>query len=95
MNIETILQLVKAKLGISTTVRDTYLQAIIDGVIKELEDEQGLTLDGSNSYHLLFIVDYATWRYESKDKDGAMPRHLQFRFHNLVIHTNATGGATS
>ena len=95
MNTETILGLVKAKLGISTTVRDTYLQAIIDGVIKELEDEQGLTLDGSNSYHLLFIVDYATWRYESKYKDGAMPRHLQFRFHNLVIHTNATGGATS
>jgi hypothetical protein len=94
MNTETILGLVKAGLGISTTVRDTYLQAIINGVIKELEDEQGLTLDGSNSYHLLFIVDYATWRYESKDKDGAMPRHLQFRFHNLVIHAKA-GGTTS
>lgn len=92
MDITLILRLVKAKLGISTSIRDTYLQAIINGVVKELEDEQGLVLDGANSYHLLFIVDYATWRYESKDKDGAMPRHLKFRFHNLIIHT---GGATT
>lgn len=92
MDITLILGLVKAKLGISTTVRDTYLQAIINGVITELEDEQGLVLDSTNSYHLLFIVDYATWRYESKDKDGAMPRHLQFRLHNLVIHV---GGVVS
>ena len=92
MDITLILGLVKAKLGISTTVRDTYLQAIINGVVKELEDEQGLVLDGTNSYHLLFVVDYATWRYESKDKDGVMPRHLQFRLHNLVIHV---GGVVS
>ena len=92
MDTTLILGLVKAKLGISTTVRDTYLQAIINGVITELEDEQGLVLDSTNSYHLLFIVDYATWRYESKDKDGAMPRHLQFRLHNLVIHV---GGVVS
>ena len=92
MDINIILGLVKAKLGISTTIRDTYLQAIINGVVTELEDEQGLVLDGTNSYHLLFVVDYATWRYESKDKEGAMPRHLQFRLHNLVIHV---GGVVS
>ena len=92
MDTTLILGLVKAKLGISTIIRDTYLQAIINGVITELEDEQGLVLDNTNSYHLLFIIDYATWRYESKDKEGAMPRHLQFRLHNLVIHV---GGDTS
>jgi len=92
MDVIVILQLVKSKLGISTMLRDTYLTAIINGVVKELEDEKGLVLDGANSYHLLFVVDYATWRYESKDKDGAMPRHLQFRFHNLVIHVGAGGG---
>ncbi|WP_456010664.1 hypothetical protein [Clostridium butyricum] len=92
MDSRVILELVKAKLGISTTVRDTYLQAIINGLVKELEDEQGLVLDNANPYHLIFIVDCATWRYESKDKDGAMPRHLQFRLHNLVIHQKAKGG---
>lgn len=92
MDTTTILQLVKSKLGISTTVRDTYLQAIINGIVKELEDEQGLTLDSSNPYHLIFIVDYVEWRYSSKDKEGGIPRHLQFRLHNLIIHV---GGVTN
>jgi hypothetical protein len=86
MDITTILGLVKASLGISTTVRDTYLQAIINGLVTELEDEQGLVLDRANPYHLIFIVDYSVWRYQSKDKDSGMPRHLQYRLHNLVVH---------
>lgn len=86
MDTATILGLVKARLGISTAVRDTYLTAIIAGIVKELEDEKGLVLDGTNPYHLIFVVDYATWRYQSKDSDGSMPRHLQFRLHNLIVH---------
>ena len=86
MNINTILEIVKERLGIRSTARDTYLIAIISGVLKELEDEKGLTLDGGNSYHLLFVVDYVTWRYQSRDSEGAMPRHLQYRLHNLIIH---------
>lgn len=82
-----ILQIVKNRLGISTSIRDTYITAIIDGVVKELEDEKGLVLDETNPYHLIFVVDYVTWRYQSRDSDGAMPRHLQFRLHNLMIHT--------
>lgn len=87
MDVATILELVKDRLGIKTAVRDTYIIAIVDGVVKELEDEKGLVLDGANPYHLIFVVDYVTWRYQSRDSDGAMPRHLQYRLHNLVIHT--------
>lgn len=90
MDTLTVLQLVKERLGIKTNVRDTYLTAIVDGVIKELEDEKGLVLDGANLYHLMFVVDYATWRYQSRDSDTGMPRHLQFRMHNLMIHVGAT-----
>lgn len=86
MDTQLILPLVKSRLGISTTVRDTYLTAIIDGVVKELEDEKGLVLDGANPYHLIFVVDFATWRYQSRDSDAGMPRHLQYRLHNLFIH---------
>lgn len=85
MNIEIILQLVKEVLGIKTDIRDVYLAAIIKGIIKELEDEKGLSLDGSNDYHLLFVVDYVAWSYKNKDGAG-MPRHLEFRLHNLIIH---------
>jgi hypothetical protein len=90
MDLSIILQLVKEVLGIRSTIRDGYLTAIIKGVIKELEDEKGLILDGVNDYHLLFVVDYAAWCYQNKD-NASMPRHLQFRLHNLIIHV---GGST-
>lgn len=89
MNASTVVALVKERLGIKTDVRDTYLTAIVDGVIKELEDEKGLALDGANPYHLMFVVDYATWRYQSRDSDAGLPRHLQFRLHNLIIHAHS------
>ena len=94
MNTETVLQLVKARLGITTNVRDSYIEAIVQGVITELEDVQGLVLDGANPYHLMFVVDYSTWRYQSvREPENApsgrvplsMPRHLQFRLHNLMV----------
>lgn len=85
----TILDLIKARIGISTDVRDTYLLAIIDGIIKELEDEKGIALDSENDNQLMFIVDYATWRYQSRDSSGAMPQHLMWRLRNLYV----SGGA--
>lgn len=86
MDITTILELVKARQGITSNVRDAYLVAIVEGVIQELQDMQGIALDSGNQYHLMFVVDYATWRYQSRDEQGGMPRHLQFRLHNLFIH---------
>lgn len=87
-----VVSLVKERLGIRTTVRDNYLTAIAKSVIKELEDEKGLSLQEDNFYHLLFVCDYATWRYQSRDESGAMPRHLQFRLNNLMVHV---GGVKS
>lgn len=90
MDQELIVSIVKERLGIRTAVRDTYLAAIVGGVVKELEDEKGLVLDAENDYQRMFIVDYATWRYQSRDESGAMPRHLQFRMHNLLLHVGRT-----
>jgi len=89
MDTAVILGVVKERLGLRTAVRDVYLLAIIDGVVKELEDEKGLVLDGANPYHLIFIVDYSTWRYQSRDSDTGLPRHLQFRMHNLILHVGS------
>lgn len=83
--LETALELVKARIGITSKVRDEYLTAIIDGVIKELEDVQGLSIDLDDPVFLMFVVDYATWRYQNRDSHDGMPRHLQFRLHNLMI----------
>ncbi|MEH7609612.1 hypothetical protein [Priestia megaterium] len=87
MNQDQIMALVKERLGIRTAVRDTYLTAIVSSVVTEIEDEKGITLVPDNANHLMFCVDYATWRYQSKDDSGAMPRHLQYRLHNLLIHS--------
>lgn len=89
-NVKQALALVKARLGISTLIRDVYLTEIIKGVVTQLEDEQGLVLDSTSSYHLMFVVDLSTWRYQNRDSVDGMPRHLQFRLHNLMIHA---GGA--
>lgn len=90
METTTILQLVKDRLGIRSNLRDGYLLAIIEGIISELEDVQGLVLDSTSPNHLIFIVDYAAWRYENAGKQEGMPRHLQFRLHNLVIKKAGT-----
>ena len=90
MDISTILDLIKARLGIRTEVRDGYITEIAKSVIKELEDEKGIVLEAENSNHVMFIVDYATWRYQSRDSTGAMPKHLMWRMKNLFIHN---GGA--
>ena len=93
MDTMLVLQLVKERLGIKSDVRDQYLVAIVEGTTKELEDEKGLVLDGANPYHLMFVVDYATWRYQSRDSNTGMPRHLQYRLHNLFFHTGTRGGS--
>jgi len=90
MDTTQILDLIKARLGISTIVRDTYLIAIIESIIKELEDEKGIILRSDNANHIMFVVDYSTWRYQNKDSEKGMPRHIQFRMHNLII---SSGGS--
>lgn len=89
MNATTVLDLVKARLGISGTIRDTYLTKIVEGVIAELKTEKGVVLDETNANHLMFVVDYSTWRYTNRDSEGSMPRHLQFRMHNLIVYTQS------
>ncbi|QRG66936.1 hypothetical protein [Brevibacillus choshinensis] len=90
MDVTAVLSLTKARLGISTAVRDTYLTAIIEGVIEELADEKGIALREDSASHLMFCVDLSVWRYQSRDSSEAMPRHMQYRLHNLIIHS---GGA--
>lgn len=92
--IATVLSLVKDRLGIRSTVRDTYLTAIIKAAAKEMEVVKGLTLDVTNEdHHLMFIVDLATWRYQNRDSAEGMPRHLQFRLHELYVQ--AVGSESS
>lgn len=89
MDAGAVVSLVKERLGIRTSVRDVYLTAIVDGVLREISDELGLTLDATNPYHLMFVVDFAAWRYQSRDSADGVPKHLQFRLQTLMLHVSA------
>lgn len=90
MNEETILGLVKESIGIrSSTTRDDFIRAIIRSVIQELQDEKGINLEPNNMTHVMFITDMSAWRYNNRETKESMPRHLQFRLHNLIIHNKA------
>lgn len=97
--ITTALELTKARLGISTTIRDALLRNAVESIVEELEDEKGIVVNYDSSLHLDFVKDYATWRYQSVGDSQlsaarvplAMPRHLQFRLHNLIISQQARG----
>lgn len=99
--ITTALELTKARLGISSTIRDALLLNAVKSVVEELEDEKGVVVNYGSALHLDFVKDYATWRYQSVGSTETiftnhtlpMPRHLQYRLHNLVIKQNAKSDA--
>lgn len=84
-----VLEIVKAKLGITSTVRDPYITAIINGVVDELRTKQGIVINETSQSDLMFVADYAEFRYSNKD-NPVMPRHLQLRLHNLMISDGGT-----
>lgn len=93
--VETVLSLVKARLGIRSDVRDTYISTIIKATAKEMEIVKGLILDVANEeHHLMFLVDLVTWRYQNRDSMEGMPRHLQFRLHELYVQVIPPGSET-
>lgn len=97
----TALELTKARLGISTTIRDALLQNAVESVVEELEVEKGVVIKYDSALHLDFVKDYATWRYQSIGSTETiftnhtlpMPRHLQYRLHNLIIKEQAKSDA--
>lgn len=78
------LGLVKATLGYKSAVRDELLKVIVKSVVDELEIQKRIKLDFENAEHLMFVVDYAVFRYENKG-GGTIPRNLEYRLRNLII----------
>ena len=81
---KSVLPLLKARLGISTDVRDPLLNAIISGIGSDCENTYGITLEEGKPEHIQFVLDWATWKYQHPE-DGTTPRSIQFRLKNLII----------
>lgn len=80
-----ILALLKAKLGISGTFRDEYLTHLILSVQDEIKKQKKIKLDTNRYDHMDFLIDYSAFRYDNRDNNILMPKHLQYRLHNLLI----------
>lgn len=91
---QSALDLMKSKLGISSSVRDAFLFAIVDGVVDELTDVKGIALDAQNATQLMFVVDLASWRYESKATSGVLPRNLHYRLNEMILKYGGGSNAT-
>lgn len=79
------LELLKMRLGITSSVRDDYLAFLLDATEKELAEMQEIKLDLSNLNHLSFLVDYAEFKYNNAGRPYGLPRHLKWRLNNLMI----------
>ena len=84
-----VLELLKLRLGIKSDKRDKTLEAIIESIIHEFENVKGYQIEYDNYFEIMLIVDYADWRYSNRGESGAMPRHLQYRLHNLELSKRA------
>lgn len=80
-----ILALLKSKLGISGTFRDEYLNHLILSVQDEIKKQKKIKLDTNRYDHMDFLIDYSAFRYDNRDNNILMPKHLQYRLHNLLI----------
>ena len=76
----TALLLMKARLNMlaSNTSLDTYLTARITAAEAELEN-QGVEDLGFFDDDLLFVVDFAVWQYQNRDKPGGMPDWMRLK----------------
>jgi len=85
MEQKQILALLKAKLGISGTFRDEYLNHLILSVKDEIKKQKKIKFDINRYDHIDFLIDYSAFRYENRDNNIRMPKHLQYRLHNLML----------
>ncbi len=83
MTIETLISLLKIKLGISSSVQDIRLKHLIEGVLSEMERIKGIEIDMDDPLHTDFITDYSEYRF--KYVNAPMPVHLKIRYNQIFL----------
>lgn len=84
ITIDELVNQVKMKAGISIDEKDGFIKVIVNGVIDELINVNGIRdLDIQNFSDAMLVIDYAEWRYSSRG-EGAniLPQHLAWRLKN-------------
>ncbi len=73
---DTILDIVKARLGRMDTALDRYLESMIEAAKQELR-EAGIHVRSDSTRDDVLVADFTVWKYQNRDKPGAMPEWLR------------------
>jgi hypothetical protein len=80
---EQALKLLKAKIGIKSTIRDEFYTALLQSSAKELERK--IKLDLKEIDDIMLLVDYADWINQKRDKGEPMPENIKDRIRDRKI----------
>lgn len=90
IDVTTALSLFKISLGITHDKRDEYFTALLTASVADLSG-RGVVLDLANIDDVMLLVDYAEYKYRSRDEAKAMPLHLDLRIRNRKARGRAYG----
>ena len=94
-SLQTALAIMKTRLNrtqANTALDETALMPRLRAAAQELAGVRGIILLDTDS-DILFLVDYATWRYQNRDKPDAMPKWLRMDLRERYIHQPRGGSA--
>lgn len=83
-SMETVLQLLKYDLGISSEARDIYLKALIEANQKEIE-KKGIDLTLTDVEDQMLLVDYSAWKYRKRNEDVQLANNLRQRIQDRIV----------
>lgn len=73
---DTILDIVKARLGRMDTALDAYFEARIAAAKEQLREE-GIHVRSDSARDDMLVADFVVWKYQNRDKPDAMPEWLR------------------
>lgn len=89
MNDETLLQMLKIDLGITTDIYNTRLEQYLTAAKAEIERE-GVALTNSMADGNL-VIQYAAWMWRKRDTGEGMPRMIRWQINNRLFGGESDG----
>lgn len=84
MDENTMLDMMKVDLGISTTAYDARLAQLLQ-VAEKAISEEGITLSSDSIGDGNLVVIYAAWLWRKRDSGDEMPRMLRWLLNNRLF----------
>lgn len=84
MDMDTMLEMLKVDLGITTNAYDTRLLSYLDSARLAIMTE-GIDVDENVISDSNLIIMYASWLWKKRDTGEGMPRMLRWQLNNRLF----------